>query len=102
MPIPYPDPDIVNISGNVDPPEVGNILTVPLQYLDKSPVTVEWSQTFRANRDEYYQLVYTNTSKGKYCVSPCSACRTASDPVVAASSQHKVLSLCIFRQARGL
>jgi hypothetical protein len=59
------DPDLAKIVDIRDPVELDNVLTVPKAYLDKSPVQLEWQYRFKAMSDTYYQVAYTNTTKGE-------------------------------------
>lgn len=59
------DPDLAKIGDIMTPPELGDTLTVPLAYVDKSPMRIEWQQTLKTRSDTYYQLAYTNTTKSK-------------------------------------
>jgi len=65
------DTDIAKITEVTTPTELGDVLTVPLAYVDKSPIPIEWSQNFKSRSDTYYQLAFTNTSKSKSLKPPC-------------------------------
>lgn len=58
------DPDLVKLSDATTPVELDDVLTVPTAFLDKMPITIEWSQKFKTLSDKYYEVAFTNTTKG--------------------------------------
>ena len=59
------DPDLDKIVESTVPVELNHILTVPLAYLDKSPLPLQWSHNFKTMSDTYYQVAYTNNTKSE-------------------------------------
>ncbi|KAL1592604.1 hypothetical protein SLS60_011020 [Paraconiothyrium brasiliense] len=57
------DPDLVKLSDVTTPVELDDVLTVPTAFLDKMPLTIEWSQKFQTHTDKYYEVAFTNTTK---------------------------------------
>jgi hypothetical protein len=57
------DPELARIGDVTTPVEVGNTLTVSLEFVDKAPLEIKWSQKLKERSDTYYQVAYTNTSK---------------------------------------
>jgi hypothetical protein len=59
------NPDLTKVSDIATPVELEHVITVPSEFLDKTPVPVEWSQSLKSKSDTYYQAIYTNTSQCK-------------------------------------
>ncbi|KAH8692479.1 hypothetical protein GQ44DRAFT_734077 [Phaeosphaeriaceae sp. PMI808] len=58
------DPELSKVTDVVTPVELDHIITVPIEFLNKATLPLEWSHNFHTKSDTYYQLVFTNTTKG--------------------------------------
>jgi hypothetical protein len=59
------DPKLDKNGDVTTPVEVGNTLTVLLEYVDRVPLETRWLQSMKKKMDLYYQAMFTSTSKGE-------------------------------------